>query len=321
MTDLTVRLQSFVIAALRLTWRRWLIAELIPLAVLAVGAAVTSVALALAGLDFIGSGVFGTVFVIVYLYRVHGASLGWLIPIMPAMLTLAGDSAVSIPLALSGHLSSGAPAVVVAVSSAFVLELAVAGAVITGARWARARPATQAGGLPWIVARGPVDLAGLRFLPAACAVIALVVGVVMVVAAVVAINGDDSTVGLLRDRGVLARAVAGEYTLLPARYPRPTVTIRFPLPGGQIAMVYDTSFDGTYSVPPPPDPNASPAVTIRYDPRDVNVFLPDAVLRHPAHPRMARQLEVGAGLCVPAGALITWRRIRRRAPTGPSHPS
>jgi hypothetical protein len=193
--------------------------------------------------------------------------------------------------------------------------------VITGARWARARPATQAGDQPWIVARGPVDLAGLRFLPVACTVIALVVGVIMVVAAVVAINGDDGTVGLLRDRGMLAPAVVGEYTLLPARYPRPTVIITFPLPGGQIAMVYDTSFDGTYSVPPPPDSNASPEVTIRYDPRDVNVFLPEAVLKHPVHPRMARQIEVGAGLCVPAGALIAWCRIRRRAPTGPSHPS
>lgn len=116
-------------------WRRWLVAQSLPLVVLALGALVTARWPSLAALEVMDGGIFGVVFVVAYLYRVHRAAPMWLIPVMVAMFTLGADGAAAIPSAVAGHLGDGtAPALVIASACVLMLELAVTGAVISGER-------------------------------------------------------------------------------------------------------------------------------------------------------------------------------------------
>jgi hypothetical protein len=118
-----------------LTPRTWLTAQSLPLVTLAIGASVTAAWPALAPIEATTSAVLGIGLVLAYLYRVHKAAPMWLIPVMLAMFTLAADGAAAIPPAVRGNLGAGVtPAIVIAVTCAFMLELAVAGAVLTGAR-------------------------------------------------------------------------------------------------------------------------------------------------------------------------------------------
>lgn len=116
-------------------WRRWLVAQSLPLVVLALGALVTARWPSLAALEVMDGGIFGVVFVVAYLYRVHRAAPMWLIPVMVAMFTLGADGAAAIPSAVAGHLGDGAaPALVIASACVLMLELAITGAVVSGAR-------------------------------------------------------------------------------------------------------------------------------------------------------------------------------------------
>lgn len=91
------------------------------------------------------------------------------------------------------------------------------------------------------------------------------------------------------------------------------VQVRFPVPDGRIATADDTTFDGMYSIPQP-DGKGQTRSTVVYEPGNVNVFLPEAIVEHPSFPRMTTQITAGAATYASATALflLGWNRRRRR---------
>ncbi|HYZ54537.1 MAG TPA: hypothetical protein VE733_13700 [Streptosporangiaceae bacterium] len=116
---------------------RWLVAALVPLAFLGTGAVVTGLWPAFVLAEIMVGGIIGPALTVVYLYRVHGASVHWLWPLMILMFGLAIDGALAISATRHGHIHPGAAvaAVIAGAVGVVLLELAVLGAAANGARW------------------------------------------------------------------------------------------------------------------------------------------------------------------------------------------
>jgi len=276
-------------AVLRVRWVRRLLAAVVPLIVLGAGAALVPVWPTAARVELGLSVIFGPVLCFLVLYAVNCASPVWIIPLILVMLVLGGDGAAALPAAGSGHLigASAMAAIIVGVAGVVLLGLTITGAVVTGERWQRQR---QQSGHPvshdvridsdwiWLAPRGPVDFSAIRMVPVLLAGITLITGVIMAGTGVMTIRDGQAMVAGLRAHGVVTPAIADNITTdqLQGGQDEPVteVQVSFLVPGGRIALTDDTTFDGTYSVPPPKGTGETRAV-VRYDPGNVNVFLRD----------------------------------------------
>jgi hypothetical protein len=149
-------------------------------------------------------------------------------------------------------------------------------------------------------------------------VVPLIIGAVMTGTGVAAISQGQAMAAQLRHHGAVATAYISLFDTRQVQTRGGTATIpewsaAWRLPGGQqMALVPLTTFDGTYSTPPPGKLSGSYYVTVRYDPGNVNVFLPASVVERPSYPRMTKQIIVGSALCVMAMAMMITRWSRRR---------
>jgi hypothetical protein len=154
------------------------------------------------------------------------------------------------------------------------------------------------------------------------AALLLIVGGVLAGTAITSIRSDQGLVHQLRQHSAVASAVLVDLFDQPDPGRRsgpstsPNWALHFDLPGGAIANTYDTSFDGTASVPLPANRKAIVPVTVRYDPGDVDRVLPASVVAHPSELRLTVQAIVGGVLCLLALGLAGWwyrHESRRRA--------
>jgi len=315
-------------AVLRVRWVRRLLAAVVPLIVLGAGAALVPVWPTAARVELGLSVIFGPVLCFLVLYAVNCASPVWIIPLILVMLVLGGDGAAALPAAGSGHLigASAMAAIIVGVAGVVLLGLTITGAVVTGERWQRQR---QQSGHPvshdvridsdwiWLAPRGPVDFSAIRMVPVLLAGITLITGVIMAGTGVMTIRDGQAMVAGLRAHGVVTPAIADNITTdqLQGGQDEPVteVQVSFLVPGGRIALTDDTTFDGTYSVPPPKGTGETRAV-VRYDPGNVNVFLPETIVEHPSYSRMTAQITVGIALYAAAMSMVLlgWRHKHRR---------
>jgi hypothetical protein len=154
------------------------------------------------------------------------------------------------------------------------------------------------------------------------AAILLIIGGLMAGTAISSIQSDQALVSQLRQHSAVASAVVVDLYDQPdpGRRSGPSTTpnwaFHFDLPGGAIANTHDTSFDGTYSVPPPASRKTIVPVTVRYDPGDVDRVLPASLVAHPSEQRVTVQAAIGGALCLMALVLAGWwfrHENRRRA--------
>lgn len=145
------------------------------------------------------------------------------------------------------------------------------------------------------------NIRGLPYIPA---VIALIIGGVLLGTGLSSLLQSRALVAELRAHSAVATAVVSG--------PSDRAGFGFPVPGGQLALTDDTQFDGTFSVPPPSG-NRTVTVIVRYDPANVNAVLPDSIVAHPSYGRVTLQATVGAGIVIVALAFgIWWWRHERR---------
>jgi hypothetical protein len=123
---------------LRVAPLRWLIAELIPFGFLAIGVLPGTAWHPIAGILILISLFAGAPFSFIYLFKVHGASAGWVLPIIVVYL----GSLVVCSIAV-GEGQSSTPIVVTSIwlitiaVLLTVLAVTIAGSVVTGERWVR----------------------------------------------------------------------------------------------------------------------------------------------------------------------------------------
>jgi hypothetical protein len=129
---------------LRVALLRWLIAELIPFGFLAIGVLPGAAWHPIAGI-FVAISLFASLFVgmpfsFIYLYKVHGTSAGWALPLILVYLC----SLVMCVIATGqGQTDNGSRVVVTGallIATAVLLTLLavmIAGSVVTGERWVR----------------------------------------------------------------------------------------------------------------------------------------------------------------------------------------
>ena len=86
-----------------------------------------------------------------------------------------------------------------------------------------------------------------------------------------------------------------------------------------MALTDDPTFDGTYSIPPPAGSGLIRSA-VRYDPGNMNIFLPAGIVGHPSYPRMTVQITIGAALYAAAMGLflLGWRRKHGRLKVPPA---
>lgn len=118
---------------------QWLVAELVPLTFLGIGAIVTALWPDLAIVEINLGIIIGPALTIVYLYRLHGASVHWLWPLIVLMSGLAIDGALAISAARHGtiHPAAATAALISGVIGFLLLELTMIGAVANGTHWVR----------------------------------------------------------------------------------------------------------------------------------------------------------------------------------------
>lgn len=128
---------------LRVPAIRWLIAELIPFACLAVGLTIINVWHAGGFLGFIIAVICGIPFTVVYLYKVLGAAMAWTWPITVLMLATTIVAGVIFDGSILVRGAHGTKVVLTGTwwliggCLAFLLALTVAAAIVNGERWVR----------------------------------------------------------------------------------------------------------------------------------------------------------------------------------------
>jgi hypothetical protein len=146
----------------------------------------------------------------------------------------------------------------------------------------------------------------------------LVLGGIMVGTGLASLLRSQALVAELRAHGATSTAVVTRWVPEQVQASErmkdiPQAAFGFSLPDGTLALTEDTTFDGTFSAPPPPG-NGTRYVVVRYDPHNVDAVLPAAVVAHPSYARSTGQAAGGAALIAVALAAGTWwwQRERRR---------
>jgi hypothetical protein len=162
-----------------------------------------------------------------------------------------------------------------------------------------------------------VRASNVRALPYVFVAIALVYGGILLGTGLTALGHDRALIAELRGHGATATAAVG--SSVPERLTgvwtsaRPGPSFGFRLPGGRLALTEDTQFDGGPSASPPAGTGLR-FLAVRYDPANVSVVLPAAVVAHPSYARLTALTAEGAGIAAAGLALGAWwwRRERRR---------
>jgi hypothetical protein len=158
----------------------------------------------------------------------------------------------------------------------------------------------------------------IRSLPYVAVILALVLGGILLGTGLASLQQGRALVAQLRAHSATSTAVVTRW--VPEQVQAdggmkdiPQAAFGFTLPDGRLALTADTTFDGTFSAEPPPG-SGTRYVVVRYDPHNVDVVLPAAVVAHPSYARSTAQAADGAGLIVVALAagIWWWRRERRR---------
>jgi hypothetical protein len=159
---------------------------------------------------------------------------------------------------------------------------------------------------------------GIRALPYVAIVLALVLGGVLIGAGLASLLQGRALVAELRahsatSTAAVTRWVPEQVQASAGMKDIPAAAFGFSLTDGALALTADTTFDGTFSAPPPPG-DGTRYVVVRYDPHNIDAVLPAAVVAHPSYARATAQAAEGAALIVVALALgiWCWRRERRR---------
>lgn len=163
-----------------------------------------------------------------------------------------------------------------------------------------------------------VRTGNLRALPYAFVAVALVYGGILLGTGLTSLWHDRALIAQLRGHGATATAAIGVTARLTGAWTPGTSRASFGihLPGGQLALTADTQFDGAPSASPPAGDGLR-LLTVRYDPANVAVVLPEAVVAHPSYARLTALTAEGAGIAAAALALGAswWERERRRRST------
>jgi hypothetical protein len=160
-----------------------------------------------------------------------------------------------------------------------------------------------------------VRVSNVRALPYAFVAIALVYGGILLGAGLTSLWHDQALVTDLRGHGATATAAVGRS--VPERLTgawtsaEPGPSFGFRLPGGRLALTADTQFDGAPSVSPPAGGGLR-FLVVRYDPANVGLVLPEAVVAHPSYARLIALTAEGAGIAAAGLALGAWWRRRER---------
>jgi hypothetical protein len=159
----------------------------------------------------------------------------------------------------------------------------------------------------------------VRALPYAFVAVALVYGGILLGAGLTSLRHDRALIAELRRHGATATAAVGRR--VPERLTGAWnsgdagPSFGFHLPGGRVALTADTQFDGSPSASPPAGDGLQYLV-VRYDPANVGVVLPAAVVARPSYARLMALTAEGAGIAAAAlalGAGWWWRERRRRS--------
>jgi hypothetical protein len=158
----------------------------------------------------------------------------------------------------------------------------------------------------------------LRTLPYAAVILALALGGILLGTGLASLLQGRALVAELRAHGATSTAVVTRWVPEQVQTSAGMKEITqaafgFSLPDGTLALTADTTFDGTFSAPPPPG-SGTRYVVVRYDPRNVDAVLPAAVVDHPSYAHSTAQAADGAALIVVALAvgIWWWQRERRR---------
>jgi hypothetical protein len=159
----------------------------------------------------------------------------------------------------------------------------------------------------------------VRRLPYAFVAIALVYGGILLGTGLTSLWHDRALITELRGHGATATAAVG--SSVPEQLTgvwtsaKPGPSFGFRLPGGRLALTEDTQFDGGPSASPPAGAGLR-FLVVRYDPANVGVVLPEAVVAHPSYVHLIALCAEGAGFAAAGlalGAWWWWRQRRRRS--------
>jgi hypothetical protein len=159
----------------------------------------------------------------------------------------------------------------------------------------------------------------VRALPYAFVAVALVYAGILLGTGLTSLRHDRALISELRRHGATATAAVG--SRVPERLTgawisgSPGTSFGFHLPDGRVALTADLQFDGAPSASPPAGGGLRYLV-VRYDPANVAVVLPEAVVAHPSYARLMALTAEGAGIAAAAlalGAWWWWRERRRRS--------